>query len=318
MTKNLDEIDTILINIVEDIAIIEDEDDVEDDMSYISPTGRKVKYVNNKDLLKEIHKSKLSFCEFVDDKYTDYDLIVENLEDIFLIEKQEEAKKNRADRLYLIAFEQAVANTVILTKADRPKQSGFKIDPDTMSVDDLVFRVLTFDHIPLAPGRKKNPKSVADNYMKLNFAPFKHVMIVDGGVKEVGKSHSKNSKFNIDRGSITNKLAKMFIMLVNNYSTRGNWRSYSYLEEMKGQSLLQLSVMGLQFDEYKSDNPFAYYTRSLENVFTRILNLEKKNQNLRDDLLINNGASPSFARQLELEEETRKSRESRLGVSKDE
>jgi hypothetical protein len=61
--------------------------------------------------------------------------------------------------------------------------------------------------------------------------------------------------------------------------------------------LLQLSQIGLQFDESKSQNPFAYYTAAITNSFTRILNLEKKNQNIRDDMLEHAGLNPSWTRQ---------------------
>jgi len=301
--------DEDILDIIEDIEEDKDiEPEIEPEVVIAAPV-KKINYLNNKDMLREIHKSKNSFSEYIDPKYGDYDLIVEKLEDIFVPEKQEEAKASRASRLAVLAFEAALANTVITTKADKPRLAEFKIKPETISVDDLVFRVLTFEHIPLAPGRKKNPKSEADNYMKLNFAPFKHYIIENGVAKEVGRSHSKNGKFNLERGSITNKLAKMFILMVNKYAQRSNWRGYTYLEEMKGQALLQLAQMGLQFDEYKSDNPFSYYTASVSNSFTRVLNLEKRNQDLRDDLLIDSGASPSFSRQLAIEEEIRRLRE---------
>ena len=71
----------------------------------------------------------------------------------------------------------------------------------------------------------------------------------------------------------------------------------TYNEEMRGQALLQLSQIGLQFDEFKSQNPFAYYTAAITNSFTRILNLEKKNQNIRDDMLEQAGLNPSWTRQ---------------------
>ncbi len=66
---------------------------------------------------------------------------------------------------------------------------------------------------------------------------------------------------------------------------------------MQSQALLQLSQIGLQFDESKSDNPFAYYTAAITNSFTRILNIEKKNQNIRDDLLELAQMKPSSTRQ---------------------
>ena len=33
---------------------------------------------------------------------------------------------------------------------------------------------MTYDHIPEQKGRKKNPKTIADTKVKLNFPPFQH------------------------------------------------------------------------------------------------------------------------------------------------
>ena len=96
---------------------------------------------------------------------------------------------------------------------------------------------------------------------------------------------------------MTNKLAHMFMKLCERYATRSNWRGYTYNDEMRSQALLQLSQIGLQFDESKSQNPFAYYTAAITNSFTRVLNIEKRNQNLRDDILEINGLTPSYTRQ---------------------
>lgn len=292
----------------------EDDTEIMLDVATATPV-KKINYLNNKDMLKEIHQSKNSFCEYTDQKYSDYDIIVDHLEDVHLPDIQEKAKASRAARIGAAAFAVAVANNT--STSDKPRLAEYKIKADTINVDDLVYRVLTFEHIPFAPGRKKNPKSTADSYIKLNFFPFKHYIIENGVTKEVGRSHSKNGKFNLERGSITNKLAKMFILMVNKYGQRSNWRGYTYLEEMKGQALLQLAQMGLQFDESKSDNPFSYYTQSLQNSFTRVLNLEKKNQDLRDDLLIDSGASPSFTRQLNIEADIRQLREDAQEAAKD-
>jgi hypothetical protein len=298
-----------------DILMTQMLDDEDQPETIVIAPAKKINYLNNKDMLKEIHRSKNSYSEYIDPKYCDYDVIVDNVQEIFLTEVQDRAKIARAARLSVSAFDAVVASG---TRSDKPKLSEFKLKPDTIQVDDLVFRVLTYEHIPLAPGRKKNPKSEADNYVKLNFAPYKHYIIENGIAKEVGKSHSKKGKFSSEHGSITNKLAKMFILMVNKYGQRGNWRGYTYIDEMKGQALLQLAQMGLQFDEARSDNPFSYYTQSLQNSFTRVLNLEKKNQDIRDDLLIDSGASPSFTRQLALEDEIRRLREDATETAKDE
>ena len=109
----------------------------------------------------------------------------------------------------------------------------------------------------------------------------------------------QNGNFSVDHGKMTNQLAMMYMKLCERYGTRANWRGYTYNDEMQSQALMQLSQIGLQFDESKSDNPFAYYTAAITNSFTRILNIEKKNQSIRDDLLEFNGMMPSFTRQNE-------------------
>ena len=66
---------------------------------------------------------------------------------------------------------------------------------------------------------------------------------------------------------------------------------------MKAQAIVQLAQIGLQFDESKSNNPFAYYTAAVTNSFVRVINLEKRNQNIRDDILEMNDFAPSYTRQ---------------------
>ena len=184
----------------------------------------------------------------------------------------------------------------------KKKQADFAVDPTSFEQDELVFRIMTFEHIPDEPGRKQNPKTVADHKVKLNFPPFKHYVIDGNDIREVGISHhNKNKEFDIVTGRITATLANMYIKLVERYSQRANWRGYTYIDEMRGQALLQLTQIGLQFNEAKSDNPFAYYTAAVNNSFTRVLNIEKKNQGIRDDLLEKSGQAPSWTRQLEHE-----------------
>jgi len=91
----------------------------------------------------------------------------------------------------------------------------------------------------------------------------------------------------------------MFLKLCERYSLRSNWRGYSYIDEMRGQALIQLTQIALQFDESKSNNPFAYYTAAVTNSFTRVLNVEKRQRDIRDDLLQEAGQMPSWTRQME-------------------
>lgn len=263
---------------------------------------KKINYLNNKDLMKEIHASKISFCEYDEDWHAEYDVIAYSTTEALSPEALALGRKRKATRMTEVAFNKALEGH---EDPDSLKLSQFKVDPHTIPLEDMVFKLITYDHIPMAPGRKRTPKTEADHHVKLTFVPFKHYTYVNGEFTEVLRSHFKDGEFSITHGAMTGKLAKMLMLLVNKYSQRSNWRGYTYLDEMKGQALLQLSMMGLQFNEAKSSNPFSYLTSSLRNSFTKILNIEKRNQNLRDDLLESVGQNPSFTRQLAIEDEIR-------------
>jgi hypothetical protein len=273
-------------------------------------TPAKINYLNNRDILKEIHLSKNTYCSYRDPVQDhQYDIILPTVEKINQ-RTIAEARRNRADRI--------------------KRETGTAVDPKKIANTDLVFRITCWEHIPMAP--KKVPKTQAkkkkiedifelelldeedplsglleepvldEKHVRLNFPPFYHYRLDDKKQPFlVGKSHWRgdldHGEFSKDHGTMTRKLATMFMKLCERYATRSNWRGYTYNEEMRGQALLQLSQIGLQFDESKSQNPFAYYTAAITNSFTRILNLEKKNQNIRDDMLEQAGLNPSWTRQ---------------------
>ena len=275
-------------------------------------------YLNNKDILKEIHKSKNTYCYYADPSVADYDMI---LPDVKKINKKNilQARKDRAVRLQKLAHEAATAD------GTKRKMDEFEIKLKDIPDTDVVFRVMTWDHIPVddvksrkaavkameledeGPARSEyddDELDIAGNtkYVKVNFPPFDHYKVDEEGTPVlVGRSHWKGDlqkgHFSKDHGKMTPKLAHMFIKLCERYATRSNWRGYTYNDEMRSQALLQLSQIGLQFDEFKSQNPFAYYTAAITNSFTRVLNIEKRNQNLRDDILEMNNLTPSYTRQ---------------------
>jgi hypothetical protein len=279
-------------------------------MTLIPKTAPRVNYLNNRDILKEIHFSKNTYCWF-QDRATDhqYDLILPSLAKINQ-RTIAEARRNRADRI--------------------KRETGEVLDPKKIANTDIVFRITCWDHIPKAPKKitkaelkKRKLEDILDlddvveddpladvleepvldmNHVRVNFPPFEHYRLDDDKRPYiVGRSHWRGTletgEFSKDHGNMTRKLADMFIKLCERYATRSNWRGYTYNEEMRGQALLQLSQIGLQFDESKSQNPFAYYTAAITNSFTRILNIEKKMQNIRDDILEMNGLNPSWTRQ---------------------
>jgi len=255
---------------------------------------RKRNYLNNKDILKEIHKSKNTYNSFIDKDYHQFDIILPDIEKIN-IRTIAEAKRNKAKRLSTEDYE--------LRKGagEKVKQADCEIDYKTITKEELIFRIMTFDHIPDEPGRKKNPKTVADTKTKLNFPPFQHYKFNENDeLVCVGKSHwvggMENGHFSKDHGKATDNLALMWMKLCDRYATRGNVRGYTYNDEMRGQAILQLAQIGLQFDESKSQNPFAYYTAAVTNSFVRVINIEKRNQNIRDDILEMNDLNPSYTR----------------------
>jgi len=273
-------------------------------------------YLNNRDILKEIHKSKMTYCSFLTPEDGYYDIILPSVDKINK-KNTAEGRKLRAERLTRAAYDVAQASSTVKLKLD-----DFTIKPTKIPVTDIVFRVMTWEHIPTDTLKSKKVKvTVVDDdediateyddqadelkpskFMKVNFPPFQHYKIDENGEPYcVGKSHWQGDlvkgQFNRDHGTMTKTLAHMFMKLCERYATRSNWRGYTYNDEMRSQALLQLSQIGLQFDESKSQNPFAYYTAAITNSFTRVLNIEKRNQNLRDDILEMNGLTPSYTRQ---------------------
>ena len=262
--------------------------------------ARKVNYLNNKDILKEIAKSKLTYCSFVSDEVKSYDVIIYGVDKITKKAVQE-ARKARAERLAKEAQEAE------LLLGNKRKLDEFLTPTKDIPVTDVVFRVMTWEHVPIDDVKQKKADAKAqeeydsdeDNfeteydepivvkgvtkYTKVNFPPFQHYSVTEELTPVcVGKSHwngdLEKGKFSKDHGTMTAKLAHMFIKLCERYATRSNWRGYTYNDEMRSQALLQLSQIGLQFDEAKSQNPFAYYTAAITNSFTRVLNIEKRNQ----------------------------------------
>lgn len=287
------------------------------------PSKKPVNYLNNKDILKEIHSSKNSYCVFLKPEDHRYDFIVDiptesmekSLEYAYKPENIQLARETRAARLDI--------------EQDLSKGTT---DPESIPLTDLVFRVMTWDHIPVAPKqpRKVDKKKTAKDFfefdqeqdeifsdledpttikeiddmvhVKVNFPPFQHYRLNKTNTfKCIGKSHwigdLKTGEFSKDQGNITNKLAKMYIMMCEKYAMKFNWRGYTYNDEMRNSAILQLTYVGLRFNEAKSANPFAYYTAAITNSFCRVLNSEKRNQNIRDDILEMNGLNPSWTRQ---------------------
>ncbi|MDF2435422.1 MAG: hypothetical protein JWP44_5053 [Mucilaginibacter sp.] len=105
-------------------------------------------------------------------------------------------------------------------------------------------------------------------------------------LKEIEKSHA------LDK--MTPDLAKMLMLLCNRYAQRPQYANYSYNEDMRGFALLTACKVWKSFDPSRSSNPFAYFTTVFTHSFYQFLNSEKKQRNIKDELIMSNGDNPSF------------------------
>ena len=242
---------------------------------------QKINYLSNKRLLNEILKSKLTYSYFMDPTKTQYDIVVDDLDNI------PELTLTTALKRYTKTYNK-INNTKHLY--------------NHFSITDLVVRLMTYEHItkdinwPINK-EKKLPK---DGYIRLNFPPFQQFIYINNKPVLVGLSHNKNGVMETEHGHTTNELGHMYIMLVERIGRKPNFSGYTYINDMKAQAIVRLCEVGLNFKEgsQQHDNPFAYYTRIVYNTFYAVLNDERKHRDIRDDLLEDAGQTPSLTRQM--------------------
>lgn len=213
-----------------------------------SPT--KIKYLTNKDLLEEIHVSKKTYCEFVDPKYSNYDIITDDLNKITQ-ESLDNARARKVTQETLRRKKEMVAKGI--------KNPVINFTLDDVPQENIVIRLMTFDHIPINEEKAHKAKSESDRHVKCNFPPFQHYIIKEDEFHCVGKSHwqggLQNGHFNTEHGRMTNRLALMFMKLVERYGHRGNWRGYCV--DTETEALTQRGWLGI--DEINENDTILSY-----------------------------------------------------------
>ena len=96
-------------------------------------------YLNNRDILSEIHKSKKTYCSYKTPSDSDYDIILKSVDQINK-KNIKQARENRAERLARAAFEAAYV------KDQTVKLDQFKIKPKDIADTDIVFRIRSEEH----------------------------------------------------------------------------------------------------------------------------------------------------------------------------
>lgn len=104
-------------------------------------------------------------------------------------------------------------------------------------------------------------------------------------------------------GKMTNELAKMLQLLTLRYGKKGNFANYTYNDDMQSYAMLMIVKTWNGFDPAKSSNPFAWFTQCIKNSFIQYLNYEKRQRDIRDEVLVDSGMLPSFNYQHEYAEE---------------
>lgn len=91
------------------------------------------------------------------------------------------------------------------------------------------------------------------------------------------------------------KLAKMLSMIAERYSFIPSFGQYTFREDMVSFAVVNLCANWHKFDPEKSDNPFAFYTTATYRSFLQFLADEKKQRDIRDQMLVDAGSNPSYS-----------------------
>lgn len=142
----------------------------------------------------------------------------------------------------------------------------------------------------LTPKKVEQPPTIVverTDVVSETVAPTKNIYLSN---KEL-LAEVKNSKV---KGEMTNKLARMLQMLCSKYAKKGNFVNYSYNEDMQAYAMMMLVRTWDGFKPEVSTNAFAWYTQCIKNSFIQYLKQEKRQRDIRDELLVDQGLTPSF------------------------
>jgi hypothetical protein len=120
-------------------------------------------------------------------------------------------------------------------------------------------------------------------------------------IQEIILSKKKFRESNLPRTPaecFTPNLTKYLELMVHRYANKGQWRGYSYIDDMKSEALLTLCQNAFKYNEEKYDNPFGYYTQIIKYCFITSLEKEEIVRDIKDSLWESIGMTPSYARQI--------------------
>lgn len=96
-------------------------------------------------------------------------------------------------------------------------------------------------------------------------------------------------------GILSTKLSKFLWLIAERYSFSPSFCRFSFREDMVSFAVVNLVANWYKFDPERSDQPFSFYTTAVYRSFLQYLADEKKQRDIRDELLVEAGANPSFS-----------------------
>jgi DNA-directed RNA polymerase specialized sigma24 family protein len=88
-----------------------------------------------------------------------------------------------------------------------------------------------------------------------------------------------------DTGVISEELGEMFLKLARRYTSKPNFVGYSYRDEMISESVHRMVSQIDKFDvTHPSRNPFAYFTQICYHQVLTMINKEKRQSEIKDNI----------------------------------
>ena len=109
-------------------------------------------------------------------------------------------------------------------------------------------------------------------------------------------------KLSHDKDAMTDIFANMIMLLTKRYSSKVRFNVCdTFRDDMESFALMTVSKVWRSFNPEKSNNPFAYFTQVIKRAFYQYQNMERRQRDISNELLIEKGQSPSHAYMVEYE-----------------
>jgi len=109
-------------------------------------------------------------------------------------------------------------------------------------------------------------------------------------------------KLSFEQDAMNDEFTKMMMLLTRKYSSKMRFNVCdSFRDDMEAFALMTVTKVWRSFNPEKSNNPFAYFTQVIKRAFYQYQNIERKQRNISNELLVDAGHDPSHAFMVEYE-----------------